>query len=88
MMDGSRLDGDWGLVKTKFPNGDADMKALVDQIHAQGFGAALVGAADRQAGFRTRSRTHPEELLLNADGFEAEDFLLERLVSLSVRTPP
>jgi len=32
-------DGDWGLVKTKFPNGDADMRALVDQIHGQGFRA-------------------------------------------------
>jgi alpha-galactosidase len=34
-------DGDWGLVASKFPRGDADMKALVDSIHAHGLKARL-----------------------------------------------
>ncbi len=33
--------GDWGLDPKKFPNGDADMKALVDRIHEEGFKAQL-----------------------------------------------
>jgi alpha-galactosidase len=27
----------WGLPKSKFPNGDADMRSLVDEIHKQEF---------------------------------------------------
>ena len=34
-------EGDWTPVATKFPNGDADMKALVDRIHAAGMKAQL-----------------------------------------------
>ena len=34
-------EGDWALLPAKFPNGDRDMKALVDKIHAQGFRAQL-----------------------------------------------
>ena len=33
--------GDWALDPKKFPNGDADMKALVDRIHQEGFRAQL-----------------------------------------------
>ena len=33
--------GDWQLDPKKFPNGDADMKALVDRIHQEGFKAQL-----------------------------------------------
>ena len=33
--------GDWQLDPKKFPNGDADMKALVDRIHQEGFRAQL-----------------------------------------------
>jgi len=33
--------GDWQLDPKKFPNGDADIKALVDRIHQEGFKAQL-----------------------------------------------
>jgi alpha-galactosidase len=60
--------GDWFLQPQKFPNGDADMKALVDKIHAEGFKAQLWWAplaADPGTKLVTQ---HPEMLLLNADG--------------------
>lgn len=62
------LDGDWLLVKTKFPNGDADMKALVDKIHAQGFKAQIWWAPLAAKPDSDLVKTHPEQLLLNADG--------------------
>lgn len=34
-------EGDWYLHPDKFPNGDADMQAFVDEIHAQGLKAKL-----------------------------------------------
>lgn len=61
-------DGDWGLVKTKFPNGDADMRALVDQIHEQGFRAQLWWAPLTAKPDSELVKNHPEYLLLNADG--------------------
>ena len=73
-------------------NGDADMKALVDKIHAQGFKAQLwwaplaaIPASDWPS---TIPRTAAQRGRL-----EAEDLLLERLVSLpgrhgGHRTPP
>ena len=61
-------EGDWKPVPSKFPRGDADMKALVDRIHAAGLkAAALVGAP----GGRSRLdllHDHPDWLLLNQDG--------------------
>lgn len=33
--------GDWQLDPKKFPHGDADMKAMVDRIHQEGFKAQL-----------------------------------------------
>jgi alpha-galactosidase len=33
--------GDWALDRKKFPHGDADIKALVDRIHQEGFKAQL-----------------------------------------------
>jgi alpha-galactosidase len=61
-------DGDWFLVKAKFPNGDADMKALVDRIHAQGFRAQIWWAPLAAKPESELIRNHPEQLLLNADG--------------------
>lgn len=61
-------DGDWGLVKTKFPNGDADMRKLVDQIHSQGFRAQLWWAPLTAKPDSELAKNHPEMLLLNADG--------------------
>jgi alpha-galactosidase len=61
-------DGDWLLVKTKFPSGDADMKALVDRIHAQGFRAQIWWAPLAAKPDSELVKSHPEQLLLNADG--------------------
>ncbi len=62
------LDGDWRLVQDKFPNGDADMKAIVDNIHAQGFRAQLWWAPLAAKPESDLVKNHPEQLLLNADG--------------------
>ncbi len=61
-------DGDWDLVKSKFPNGDADMRGLVDEIHKQGFRAQLWWAPLAAKPDSEVVKNHPEELLLNADG--------------------
>src|ERR1035437_9570583 len=61
-------DGDWGLLKTKFQNGGADMRGLVDQIHSQGFRAHLWWAPLAAKPDSELAKNHPEELLLNADG--------------------
>jgi alpha-galactosidase len=60
--------GDWRPRADKFPAGDADMKALVDRIHAAGLKAQLWWAPmGADAGSRTE-RDHPDWLLRNADG--------------------
>ena len=60
--------GDWFLQPQKFPNGDADMKALVDKIHAEGFKAQLWWAPLAADPGTELVKKHPEMLLLNADG--------------------
>ncbi len=61
-------EGDWTPVATKFPKGDADMKALVDRIHAAGMKAQLWWAPlGADPGSRT-DRDHPDWLLRNEDG--------------------
>ena len=62
------LQGDWFLNRSKYPNGDADMRALVDKIHAQGFKAQLWWAPLAADPTSELVRKHPEMLLLNADG--------------------
>jgi alpha-galactosidase len=62
------LDGDWGLVKTKFPNGDPDMRALSDKIHSEGFKAQLWWAPLAAKPESDIAKTRPEQLLLNLDG--------------------
>jgi alpha-galactosidase len=59
---------DDGLAPSKFPNGDADMKAMVDRIHAQGFRAQLWWAPLAAKPDSDLLKNHPEELLLNPDG--------------------
>jgi len=61
-------EGDWFLNKAKFPNGDRDMRALVDRIHAQGFRAQLWWAPLAVDPGTELITQHPEQLLLNADG--------------------
>ena len=55
-------------MPSKFPAGDADMKALVDRIHAAGLKAQLWWAPlAADPGSRT-DREHPDWLLRNEDG--------------------
>ena len=61
-------EGDWALLPSKFPNGDRDMKALVDKIHGQGFRAQLWWAPLAAKPDSNIVKSHPEQLLLNADG--------------------
>ena len=60
--------GDWELDPKKFPNGDADMKALVDRIHAEGFKAQLWWSPLSAVPDSTLLKEHPDFLLLNRDG--------------------
>jgi alpha-galactosidase len=60
--------GDWFLQPKKFPHGDADMRALVDKIHAEGFKAQLWWAPLTADPGTELVKKHPEWLLLNADG--------------------
>lgn len=60
--------GDWFLQPQKFPKGDADMRALVDKIHEEGFKAQLWWAPLAADPGTELVKKHPEMLLLNADG--------------------
>ncbi len=60
--------GDWFLQPQKYPNGDADMRAMVDKIHAEGFKAQLWWAPLTADPGSEVVKKHPEWLLLNADG--------------------
>ncbi len=60
--------GDWRPTPAKFPAGDADMKAMVDRIHAAGLKAQLWWAPlAADPGSRTE-REHHDWLLQNVDG--------------------
>ncbi len=60
--------GDWGVDAKKFPHGDADMKALVDHIHAEGFKAQLWWSPLSAVPNSQLLKDHPDFLLLNKDG--------------------
>jgi alpha-galactosidase len=60
--------GDWALDPKKFPHGDADMKALVDRIHAEGFKAQLWWAPLSAVPGSNLLKEHPDFALLNRDG--------------------
>jgi alpha-galactosidase len=60
--------GDWALDPKKFPHGDADMKALVDRIHAEGFKAQLWWSPLNAVPDSTLLKEHPDFVLLNRDG--------------------
>jgi alpha-galactosidase len=60
--------GDWALDPKKFPRGDADMKALVDRIHAEGFRAQLWWSPLSAVGNSELLEDHPDYALLNRDG--------------------
>jgi len=60
--------GDWALDPKKFPNGDADMKALVDRIHQEGFKAQLWWSPMSAVPNSELFRDHADYALLNRDG--------------------
>jgi alpha-galactosidase len=60
--------GDWTPNPAKFPAGDADMKAMVDRIHAAGLKAQLWWAPLAVVPASRTAREHPDWLLRNADG--------------------
>jgi alpha-galactosidase len=60
--------GDWQLDPKKFPNGDADMKALVDRIHQEGFKAQLWWSPLSAVPESQLLHDHPDYELLNRDG--------------------
>jgi alpha-galactosidase len=60
--------GDWQLDPKKFPNGDADMKVLVDRIHQEGFKAQLWWSPLSAVPASQLLRDHPDYELLNRDG--------------------
>jgi alpha-galactosidase len=60
--------GDWQLDPKKFPNGDADIKALVDRIHQEGFKAQLWWSPLSAVPNSELLRDHSDYELLNRDG--------------------
>jgi alpha-galactosidase len=61
-------EGDWFPVKDKFPKGDADMKKLVDKIHAEGMKATLWWTPLAVDSGTLLLKEHPEYLLINQEG--------------------
>ena len=61
-------EGDWFLLKDKFPKGDADMKKLVDKIHAEGIKAGLWWAPLAVDSGTVLLKEHPDYLLINKEG--------------------
>jgi len=60
--------GDWVPDPKKFPHGDADMKALVDRIHQEGFRAQLWWSPLSAVPDSDLLRAHADYELLNRDG--------------------
>jgi alpha-galactosidase len=60
--------GDWALDPKKFPNGDADMRALVDRIHQEGFRAQLWWSPLSSVAEADLLKDHPDFALLNKNG--------------------
>ncbi|MCS6952709.1 MAG: alpha-galactosidase [Bryobacterales bacterium] len=61
-------EGDWRPVRSKFPRGDDDMRALVDRIHAAGFRAQLWWAPLAADPGTELLRRRPDVVLQTADG--------------------
>jgi alpha-galactosidase len=60
--------GDWQLDLKKFPNGDADIKAMVDRIHQEGFKAQLWWSPLSAVPISKLLVNEPELVLRNRDG--------------------
>ena len=63
-----QAEGDWEPNPAKFPKGDADMKKLVDAIHANGFKAQIWWAPMAVDPGTKLLAEHPDIILKNADG--------------------
>ncbi len=61
-------EGDWKPNPAKFPRGDADVRALVDKIHAQGFSAQLWWAPMSVSPKSRLFAEHPDWMLLDTKG--------------------
>lgn len=61
-------EGDWKVDRTKFPRGDADMKAFADRIKAEGMRPRLWLAPLAVDPGTDLLRDHPDLLLLDRDG--------------------
>jgi alpha-galactosidase len=61
-------EGDWALNPAKFPHGDADIRALVDKIHAAGFRAQLWWAPMSVSPKSHLFAEHPDWMLLDPEG--------------------
>jgi alpha-galactosidase len=61
-------EGDWFLEPKKFPQGDGDMRALVQRIHANGQKAQLWWGPLIAGPESETLKNHPEQALLGADG--------------------
>ncbi len=62
--------GAWPLIKEKFPRGDADMRALVDSIHAAGFKAKLWWVPMNVQSTDPLFKEHPDWVVLDEQGRE------------------
>jgi alpha-galactosidase len=60
--------GDWQLDPKKFPNGDADIKAMVDRIHQEGFKAQLWWSPLSAVPTSKLLVNEPDLVLKNQDG--------------------
>jgi alpha-galactosidase len=60
--------GDWELDPNKFPHGDADMRAMVDRIHKEGFKAQLWWSPLSAVPESKLLQDEPELALENRDG--------------------
>jgi len=60
--------GDWQLDPKKFPHGDADIKAMVDRIHQEGFKAQLWWSPLSAVPDSRLLRDEPDLVLKNQDG--------------------
>lgn len=61
-------EGDWYLNPSKFPNGDADMKALVDKIHSYGLKAKLWWVPLAVDPGTDLIKNYPNMVLINKNG--------------------
>jgi len=63
-----QAEGDWDVDRSKFPNGSADMRRMVDKIHAMGLKAKLWWAPLAVDPGSRLLMQNPDILLRNSDG--------------------